>query len=231
MFLLQIDPLAETAPQVINSAASLSVWELTLKGGWIMLVLALLSLLAIYLFVRKWLEIRSAKPTDQTFVDRIKDYVTTGRPDAAINLCHSSDTPLARMIEKGVMRLGRPMQDVQLAIENVGNVEMGRLRKGLPLMATIAAGAPMLGFLGTVTGMMRAFYDMASAGQSVDISLLSGGIYEALVTTVGGLVVGIVALFGYNILIARIDSVVNGLEAETLEFIDLAAAETHPQEP
>jgi biopolymer transport protein ExbB len=125
------------------------------------------------------------------------------------------------MIEKGISRLGRPMNDVLVAIENVGNIEVAKLERGLSIIATIAAGAPMLGFLGTVTGMVRAFFDMANAGTNVDISLLSSGIYEALVTTVGGLIVGIIALFGYNYLVAQVDNIVNNLEAQTMDFMDL----------
>ena len=131
------------------------------------------------------------------------------------------NTPSARMIEKGISRLGRPINDVQVAIENVGNIEVAKLEKGLTVKATISGGAPMLGFLGTVTGMVRAFYNMASAGTSADITTLSGGIYEALVTTVAGLVVGIIALFAYNYLVARVDGVGNQLEAKTMEFMDL----------
>ena len=144
-----------------------------------------------------------------------------GKVDSALNLCRSTNTPSARMIEKGITRLGRPMNDVLVAIENVGNLEIAKLEKGFPLIATTAAGAPMLGFLGTVTGMVRAFFDMANAGTNVDVTLLSGGIYEALVTTVGGLVVGIITLFAYNYLVSQVDNVVNKMEARTMEFMDL----------
>ena len=130
-------------------------------------------------------------------------------------------TPYSRLIAKGISRLGRPMNDVLVAIENVGNIEIAKLEKGFPWLATTAAGAPMLGFLGTVTGMVRAFYNMASAGNNADISTLSGGIYEALVTTVAGLIVGIIALFAYNYLVSRVDGVMNQLEAKTMEFMDL----------
>ena len=128
----------------------------------------------------------------------------------------------ARMIEKGISRLGRPINDVQVAIENVGNIEVAKLEKGLTVMATISGGAPMLGFLGTVTGMVRAFYEMANAGSgNIDITLLSGGIYEAMITTVGGLIVGIIAMFAYNYLVMLVDRVVNKMESRTMEFMDL----------
>ena len=197
------------------------MWDLSLKGGVIMIPLLILSILAIYIFIERAVVIRKAAREDRTFMDRIKDYIHEGDVDAALNLCKKTDTPYARLIEKGITRLGRPMNDVLVAIENVGNLEVAKLEKGFPWLATAAAGAPMLGFLGTVTGMVRAFYNMASAGTSADITTLSGGIYEALVTTVAGLVVGIIALFAYNYLVARVDGVVNQLEAKTMEFMDL----------
>ena len=201
--------------------AELNMWDLSLKGGVIMIPLLILSILAIYIFIERAVVIRKAAREDRTFMDRIKDYIHEGDVDAALNLCKKTDTPYARLIEKGITRLGRPMNDVLVAIENVGNLEVAKLEKGFPWLATAAAGAPMLGFLGTVTGMVRAFYNMASTGTSADITTLSGGIYEALVTTVAGLVVGIIALFAYNYLVARVDGVVNQLEAKTMEFMDL----------
>ncbi|WP_437439003.1 MotA/TolQ/ExbB proton channel family protein [Coprobacter fastidiosus] len=201
--------------------AELNMWDLSLKGGVIMIPLLILSILAIYIFIERAVVIRKAAREDRTFMDRIKDYIHEGDVDAALNLCKKTDTPYARLIEKGITRLGRPMNDVLVAIENVGNLEVAKLEKGFPWLATAAAGAPMLGFLGTVTGMVRAFYNMASAGTSADITTLSRGIYEALVTTVAGLVVGIIALFAYNYLVARVDGVVNQLEAKTMEFMDL----------
>ena len=188
----------------LPTEAEINVIDLAFKGGWIMVVLLLLSLMAIYIFVQRLIIIRRAGKEDETFMNRIKDYIHEGKVDSALNLCRSTNTPSARMIEKGITRLGRPMNDVLVAIENVGNLEIAKLEKGFPLIATTAAGAPMLGFLGTVTGMVRAFFDMANAGTNVDVSLLSGGIYEALVTTVGGLVVGIITLFAYNLSLIHI---------------------------
>ena len=211
------DLTAVTAP----TEAEINVIDLAFKGGWIMVVLLLLSLMACYIFIQRLMVIRRAGKEDETFMNRIKDYIHEGKVDSALNLCRSTNTPSARMIEKGITRLGRPMNDVLVAIENVGNLEIAKLEKGFPLIATIAAGAPMLGFLGTVTGMVRAFFDMANAGTNVDVTLLSGGIYEALVTTVGGLVVGIITLFAYNYLVSQVDNVVNKMEARTMEFMDL----------
>jgi biopolymer transport protein ExbB len=201
--------------------AEINVIDLAMKGGWIMVVLVLLSMMACYIFIQRLMIIRRAGQEDENFMNRIKDYIHEGKVDSALNLCRSTNTPYARMIEKGITRLGRPMNDVLVAIENVGNLEIAKLEKGFPLIATTAAGAPMLGFLGTVTGMVRAFFDMANAGTNVDVTLLSSGIYEALVTTVGGLVVGIITLFAYNYLVSQVDNVVNKMEARTMEFMDL----------
>ncbi|MGM9760711.1 MAG: MotA/TolQ/ExbB proton channel family protein [Parabacteroides sp.] len=217
--------VAEQMPDLTAVATptetEINVIDLAFKGGWIMVVLLLLSLMAIYIFIQRLMVIRRAGKEDESFMNRIKDYIHDGKVDSALNLCRSTHTPSARMIEKGITRLGRPMNDVLVAIENVGNLEIAKLEKGFPLIATTAAGAPMLGFLGTVTGMVRAFFDMANAGTNVDVTLLSSGIYEALVTTVGGLVVGIMALFAYNYLVSQVDNVVNKMEARTMEFMDL----------
>ena len=211
------DLTAVTAP----TEAEINVIDLAFKGGWIMVVLLLLSLMACYIFIQRLMVIRRAGKEDETFKNRIKDYIHEGKVDSALTLCRSTNTPSDRMIEICSTRLGRPMNDVLVAIENVGNLEIAKLEKGFPLIATTAAGAPMLGFLGTVTGMVRAFFDMANAGTNVDVTLLSGGIYEALVTTVGGLVVGIITLFAYNYLVSQVDNVVNKMEARTMEFMDL----------
>ena len=215
------DQMPDLTAVTLPTEAEINVIDLAFKGGWIMVVLLLLSLMAIYIFVQRLIIIRRAGKEDETFMNRINDYIHEGKVDSALNLCRSTNTPSARMIEKGITRLGRPMNDVLVAIENVGNLEIAKLEKGFPLIATTAAGAPMLGFLGTVTGMVRAFFDMANAGTNVDVSLLSGGIYEALVTTVGGLVVGIITLFAYNYLVSQVDNVVNKMEARTMEFMDL----------
>jgi biopolymer transport protein ExbB len=213
--------MPDLTTHIATTQVELNIIDLSLKGGWIMGVLALLSIVAVYLFIQRLLVIRRAGKEDESFMNRIKDYIHDGKVESALKLCRTTGTPSARMIEKGISRLGRPMNDVLVAIENVGNLEIAQLEKGFPFIATIAAGAPMIGFLGTVTGMVQAFFDMANAGSNVDISLLSNGIYEALVTTVGGLVVGILALFAYNYLVTSVDNVVNKMEAHTMEFMDL----------
>ena len=211
-----------------EATQSLSILELATKGGWIMIVLLVLSLIAVFVFVQKLIQILAAAREDKHFMARIRDYVQDGKIDSAMKLCEDTDTPAARMVHKGLTRMGRPMQDVLVIIENVGNIGIGKLEKGLPVLATIAAGAPMIGFLGTVTGMVRAFFDMANAGSAgVDVALLSGGIYEALVTTVGGLVVGSFTLFAYNYLTSLLGKVQSIMETKTLEFMDLLNEEAH----
>jgi len=220
--LLQVQ-LSDQIPNALDAPkeVSMPLWDLALKGGWIMIPLLVLSVIAVYIFVERYYAIRKAEKTDDNFMNRIKDYIHDGKIESALALCRSTDSPIARMIEKGVQRIGRPLNDIHTAIENVGRLEVFKLEKGLPALATAAGGAPMIGFLGTVTGMIRAFYDMSMAGSNIDIEILSSGIYEAMVTTVAGLSVGIIAYFGYNILVASIEKVVNGLEAHTTEFMDL----------
>lgn len=214
---------ANAAAQVGNAApqAAMSIWDLTLKGGWLMIPLAILAVISIYIFFERVFAISSASKQDKNFMQQIKDLIHAGKIDEAKRLCQSIDKPHARMIEKGVSRIGRSNNDVLVAIENVGNMEIARLEKGFAWLATTAAGAPMIGFLGTVTGMVQAFYALASSGQNSNVSILASGIYEALVTTVAGLVVGIIALFAYNFLTARVNKVMNRLEGSTMEFMDL----------
>ena len=200
----------------------LSVWELTKAGGWfIMIPLALLAIVSIYIFFERLFAINRANRQDRSFMDRIKDYIHRGDVDQALKLCQDTNTPYSRMIEKGVTRIGRPMNDVLVAIENVGNMEVAKLEKGFNWLATTAAGAPMIGFLGTVIGMVQAFFQLASAGNNSNVTILASGIYQALVTTVAGLIVGIIALFAYNFLTSRVNKVMNKLEGKTMEFMDL----------
>jgi len=210
-----------TEAPVSETVKTMNIWDLAVKGGWLMIPIALLLFIAIAILIERIFVIKKADKEDPTFMNRIKDYIHEGKIDSAINLCRMTDTPISRMIEKGISRLGRPMNDILVAIENVGNIEIAKLEKGFTWVATAAAAAPMLGFLGTVTGMVRAFFDMANAGANVDITLLSSGIYEALVTTVAGLIVGIIALFAYNYLVAQVNGAVNKMEASSMEFMDL----------
>lgn len=200
---------------------SISILEMATKGGWIMIVLLILSIVALYIFGKKWWIISSAEKIDKDFMKDIKDYLLDGKVKSAKALCGKFDSPIARMFETGIARIGKPLSDVQTAVDNVGNAEIARLENGLPYLATIAGGAPMLGFLGTVTGMIKAFFNMANAGNNIDISLLSGGIYEAMITTVGGLIVGLIAYFAYNFLTAKVSNVVFKMENATIDFMDL----------
>ncbi len=195
--------------------------DMAMKGGWIMIPIIALSIIAVYIFFERFFAIKKAGQFDSSLLDQVKVYITAGKIDEAIALCKSNSNPAARMIEKGISRIGRPLTDVNAAIENVGNLEISKLEKGLPTLASVAGGAPMIGFLGTVMGMIQAFYDMSAAGNNIDVTLLSTGIYQAMVTTVAGLIVGIIAYFAYNILVANVEKVVFKMEATTSEFMDL----------
>ena len=203
----------------------LSILELASKGGWIMGVLALMSIVAVHIFVERFLAIRNAGKDDKLFMDRIRDYIKNNDVKSAINFCRVTNTAAARIIERGISRMGKPAAEIQAAIENTGDLEIAIMERRLPVLATIAGGAPMIGFLGTVIGMVEAFWQMSNAGGNIDISLLSSGIYQAMITTVGGLVVGIISLFAYNYLVAKVDSVVNEIEAKSLTFMDIISEE------
>lgn len=224
--LLQIVDTLEMLPQeaVIEEPVqeSMNLLSMAQYGGWIMIVLGILLLCALYIFIERMVVISAAGKDDKSFMNRIRDFIHDGNIESAQKLCSTVDTPTARLVGKGITRIGRPMQDVQVAVENVGNLEVANLEKNLVIMATIAAGAPMLGFLGTVLGMVQTFYNMAqNASGVIEMSALSEGMYQAMVTTIGGLIVGILAMFAYNVLVARIDRVVRRLEAKTMEFMDL----------
>lgn len=198
-----------------------NLWSLVTDGGYIMIPLAVLLLLTIYLFVERYIVITRNMKEDPTFINRLRDYLNEGDIKSAENLCKSSNSPYGRMLLKGVERIGRPINEVTAAVENTGNIELSMLGRGMTWLSTTAAGAPMLGFLGTVIGMIEAFFALAKAGAQNNISLLSGGIYQALVTTVAGLIVGIIALFAYNYLQAKINRATNLMEARTMDFLDI----------
>ncbi|MGL4364806.1 MAG: MotA/TolQ/ExbB proton channel family protein [Bacteroidales bacterium] len=205
----------------ITESPQLDFIELAFKGGWVMIPLLLLSIIAVFIFTERLIAVQRASKVDSHFMNNIREYIHDSRIDAAIALCQAGSNPQTRLIEKGIKRMGAPLADIQTAIENEGGLEVARLEKGLAILGMVAGGAPMLGFLGTVTGMVRAFFDMASAGNNLDIQILSSGIYEAMVTTVAGLIVGIIAYFGYNLLVSQIQRVVFHLEASTMEFMDM----------
>jgi biopolymer transport protein ExbB len=205
-----------------NQVLEVGFWDLFMAGGWLMWVLVLLAGVMIFIFVERFLAIRKATQIDPHFMNRIRDYISEGNIDAAVDLCRRTDSPIARMVEKGIERIGRPMGDIQTAIENVANVEVAKLETGLPWLASISGGAPMIGFLGTVVGMVQVFIDM-SANQTggIELAQLSAGMYVAMVTTVGGLIVGIPAYFAHNYLVARVEKMVFRMEATTIAFMDI----------
>lgn len=217
--ILQAEPVDLIVAETVNE--TMTFGQLFLAGGWLMWVLLALGAVAIYIFVERFIAIRKASKLDMNFMNRIRDFIYEGKISAAVNLCKSTDTPIARMVEKGIERIGRPMSDVQGAIENVGNLEVSKLENGLPALATISGGAPMIGFLGTVIGLVQTFITMSAGGGAVDMSMLADGMYVAMITTVGGLVVGIPAYFGYNYLVARIEKLVFQMEANSIAFMDI----------
>jgi biopolymer transport protein ExbB len=216
--------ILQAAPEVAATTeiTTESYWDLMLKGGYTMIPLGLMLVLAIYLIIERLIVINKASKEDTSFMNRIKDYIHEGKIESAVNLCKQTNTPSARMIEKGISRLGRPMSDVLVAIENVANMEISKLEKGFGIVATVAGGGPMLGFYGTVIGMVDAFHAIASKGDNtIVLSDLAGGIYTAMVTTVAGLLVGMIAYFGYNYLNSRVNNVISTLEARNMEFLDM----------
>ena len=217
-----IDTLSMSTAEMVAEPEKMNLWTMATYGGPIMIILAIMFALAVYLFIERLVTLKKASKEEKSFMNRIKDYIHDGKLDSAIRLCQETNNPTARMVEKGISRLGRPMSDVLVAIENVGNIEIAKLEKGLVLLASISGGAPMLGFLGTVTGMVSTFFNMAqTSGGTIELSSLSTGMYQAMVTTIGGLIVGILAYFAYNYLVAQIDAVMRKLETGTMEFLDL----------
>jgi len=186
-----------------------------------MIPILLLFVFAAFIFVERYWTIRKAARVTPQLLDRIREYIMDGKVEPAHALCRDENSPTSRMLEKGILRIGRPMADVTTAIENIGNQEVAKLEKGFPILASVAGGAPMLGFLGTMIGMIQAFYNMANAGNNVNLGLLSSDVSQAMITTVAGLVVGIAAYFAYNILVANVESVVFKMEAATINFMDM----------
>lgn len=218
--LLQINEAANTVTGS-EGEITLPILDLVLKGGWIMGIIGVLSIVAFYIFFERYFVIGRAARQDKNFMNNMRNFILEGKLESARALCVTNNTPIGRMIDKGLSRIGKPLNDINAAIENVGKLEVSRLEKNVAGLATIAGAAPMLGFLGTVIGMIRAFYDMSLAGNNINIDLLSRGIYQAMITTVGGLIVGITAYIFYNILVARVEKVVYQLEFAASEFMDV----------
>lgn len=222
---LQIDMAQGDSLSDAPVEKTLSVWELITSGGpggiLIMTVLFALSIIAVYIFVERWGAIKRANKMDSNFMEGIRRNVLNGQLEAAVSLCNSEDTPAARMIAKGISRIGKPLKDINAAIENTGKLEVSSLEKNLPTLATVSGAAPMIGFLGTVIGMILAFHEMAAAGGQIDIEMLAEGIYTAMTTTVAGLAVGIIAYLGYNILVSKVNKTIYNMELRATEFLDL----------
>lgn len=227
----QIQDTREAAQQLLEQAAAapvepvietISIWQLIVDGGWyIMGPLGIMSLIAVYIIIERSLAIRRALQQEKDFMNKIRDYIHEGKIDSARNLCAQTASPVARMLDKGISRIGKPLKDIEVSIENAGKLEIYQLEKGLSILATISGAAPMIGFLGTVIGMIVTFHTMKISGAGVEISQLSGGIMQAMVTTVAGLVIGIVAYISYNTLAARVNKVVQKMEATTIAFMDV----------
>ncbi len=227
--LLQINVAADTTStavqEIVPQEKTLSIWELVssggVGGGIIMITLLILSILAVYIIVERFFAIRTASKEDVNFMNQIKDFILDGKIDAAKSLCKSNTSPVAKMIEKGISRIGKPLSDIGTAVENTGKLELNKLEKNLSTLATISGAAPMIGFLGTVIGMIMVFHKMSTGGGGVDLNTLSEGIFTAMTTTVAGLIVGIVAYIGYNTLVAKVEKIVFIMEARTTEFLDI----------
>lgn len=204
-----------------NDEIKVNIIEMLIKGGWIMIPIIILFFIAIGVFIERILVLRKVFKNDKIFIERIRDYIYEGDIKLAKKLCKRENTSYSQIIEKGIQYLGSPINDILLIMKNIGSIEVSKLEKGVAWLATSAAIAPMLGFLGTVLGMVQAFFNIANAGNAVDIMLLSSSIYQALVTTVAGLFVGIPVLFAYNYLVARIDALSIEVEAYIVDFIDL----------
>jgi len=215
------DTIADTLATLETGSSDIALLDLLIRGGYMMIPLYALFILAIYIFIERLITLRKAAKTPQAMVDQVKILVQGGNIQQARMICQGEDTPVAHMIAKGLERIGSPLKNIEVAIENVGKVEIYKLEKNLAMLATISGAAPMIGFLGTVTGMIQAFIAIAQEEGNVSPKLLSSGIYEAMITTAAGLVVGIIAYLGYNYLVTQVSKLVHSMEYTTIEFIDL----------
>jgi biopolymer transport protein ExbB len=211
--------------EVVSEEKTLSIAQLITDSGIsgqiiIYLILALLAV-ALYIYFERLSAIKSASNVDKNFMNQIRDYVSAGKLENAKILCAQDKSPSARLIEKGISRIGKPLEDINKAIENAGSLEIYKLEKNVSILATIAGAAPMLGFLGTVVGMILAFHQMASSGGQAEMGVLAGGIYTAMTTTVAGLIVGIIAYIAYNHLVVKTNKIIHEMEAKSVEFLDL----------
>ncbi|AFD05797.1 MotA/TolQ/ExbB proton channel family protein [Solitalea canadensis] len=228
MFLLQI---TDSAQRVVDSMRnmpintlpkqeSLSLMDLVAKGGWVMIPLAILLFLALFIFFERYFTIRKANKTESSLMIQIRQYILSGNVDAAISVCKNNNTPIARMLQKGLVRIGKPIKEIEGSIENVGKLEVSKLEKNINILGIIAGIAPMLGFVGTISGVIRIFYNISLAGE-INIGLVSGGLYEKMITSAAGLIIGIFAYIGHHILTMMVDRVILKMETDAIDFIDL----------
>lgn len=219
------DATQEVAEEVLTEEKTLSVIDLIVNGGTasiiIILILFVLLFVALYIYFERHFAIKAASKIDKNFMNQIRDHISNGKIEAAKILCAQTDSPVARLTEKGISRIGKPLEDINKVIENAGTLEVYKLEKNVSILATVAGAGPMIGFLGTVIGMIIAFHQMASSGGQAEMGQLASGIYTAMTTTVAGLIVGIIAYIGYNHLVVRTDKVVHQMEANAVEFLDL----------
>jgi biopolymer transport protein ExbB len=218
--LLQINTAGAETKIAASKESSISLYDLAMKGGWLMVPIVVLAVVAVYIFFERFYAIRKAAQFENNFIDRIRDYIHEGKIDAALNLCRSTDRPVARMIEKGIKRLGRPIKEIEDSIEIVGKFEVYQLEKNMVILGVIAGIAPMFGFIGTIAGVIKIFYNISLA-DNISIGLIAGGLYEKMVTSAAGLLVGIVAYIFYHWLNVMIEKVVHKLELNAMNFIDL----------
>jgi biopolymer transport protein ExbB len=225
MLLTILQDSKEVLEESGSEEKTLSVYNLIMDGGLggqiIIALLVVLLAVALYIYFERFFAIKAASRTDRNFMNQIKDYVSHGKLDAAKVLCAQANSPASRLVDKGISRIGKPLEDINTAIENAGRLEIYKLEKNVSVLATIAGAAPMIGFLGTVIGMILAIHEIANAGGQIDIKLLSDGLYTAMTTTVAGLIVGIISYIQYNHLVVRTNKVVYEMEAKSVEFLDL----------
>ncbi len=228
MFLLQVDSFNTAAQDTLTSAVvesaqqaqELRFFDLLLKGGWVMIPLAILAFLGLVIFIERYITIRKASRNQGSFMPQIKQSILSGNLDSAVNLCRSTNTPLSRMLQKGLLRIGRPIKDIEGAIENVGKLEVSKLEKNISILGIVAGIAPMLGFVGTISGVIRIFYNI-SLSDNISIGIIAGGLYEKMITSATGLMIGILAYVCYHVLNMMVDRVILRMETEAIEFIDL----------
>ncbi len=228
MFLTVLSQITEASDTLASASEAVqenidqevTIFELIVKGGWVMIPMFLLAAWAIFLFIERYLTIRKANKSSDGFIDEVKGYVASGDVQSATIVCQNEGTPAARMIEKGISRIGSPLKDIEASVENVGKIEINRLEKNLSTLATISGAAPMIGFLGTVLGMIQAFIVMAQK-EVADVTSMAEGIYQSMITTATGLIVGVIAYMAYNYLTALVQKVIHNIEYSSIEFIDL----------